>query len=632
MRMLESIKDILKRPYFVFYSILLFFTPLIFVNNTNELFEFPKIYFLEIFGLFIMFFFIADVILNPVEIKRPHPSVSLLIILTGISTLLSSHFRTSFFGYYTRFNDALMSYLIFFGLYFVSINKLRKEDFEKIIKTTLFTIIPISIFGLSQYFGGTARSFSTLGQPNWLSQYLSMLLPILIYFSLKESPRNFRIWFILYVFGFLCFWVSYSLSGLFSFFAAVAFLSTKVLNGKNISNDFRKRIILISSISVLIALSNLGLYKDKIDDVFVDVKKQSVIFKKAYAQELENKLSDPGFIRLELWKSTLKLITSSPKIFIIGSGPETFPYVFQPFRSESLNYSSEWDFVFNKPHNYYLETWSESGIFTLVALLLIIYLVVFKSRECVSSSGVAFACSIFFGWPVVATSLLFWFILSSVSGSFLEKNNLLSKDGFSILTKTKRRVRVFILVPLWVSYLYIVYTFSTSYFADINFKKSQDLVKGGYHEEALYFADKAIKLNPNEPNYYRGRAKVRTVFLISSSYPSLVKELIFEDLKKAENLNPDNLVTIRNSIPIYYFLAVEDMYEVASENNVDEKYISSVVDYYEKTKQRYWNDVGVILAIAKYEKKLSQNKNYEGSVQRISELRPDLLEWYELFR
>ena len=138
--------------------------------------------------------------------------------------------------------------------------------------------------------------------------------------------------------------------------------------------------------------------------------------------------------------------------------------------------------------------------------------------------------------------------------------------------------------------------------------------------------------NPFEPNYYRGRAKVNTVLLVSSQDKQKVKQEIFDDLKKSFEINKNNLVTIRNSIPIYYFLAVGDIYKAPGDDNYDDKYIGYVKDFFNDIKNRYPNDVGVILSVAKYEKKLGLEESYKNSVGRIKFLRPDLLEWHELFR
>ena len=107
---------------------------------------------------------------------------------------------------------------------------------------------------------------------------------------------------------------------------------------------------------------------------------------------------------------------------------------------------------------------------------------------------------------------------------------------------------------------------------------------------------------------------------------------MYLDIKKAIELNPLNLVTIRNSIPLYYFLAVKDVGNVSGIDNIDTEYLSTVKEFFQNTKYRYWNDAGVISTIAKYEKRLSFTNEYQESTKRISELRPDLLEWYPSFR
>ena len=414
--------------YFLFFSLLLFFTPLIAFNNTNELYEFPKMYFVYLFGFFIIAYFLSDCILHPVKLKKPSPIVCAFFLITLISTVFSSHFYTSFFGYYTRFNDGLLSYIVFIGLYFTAINKLKKEDFERLLEIVVLTIIPISIYGLAQHFGGPQflwnyaavdRVFSTIGQPNWLAQYLVMLLLVCLYFSLSRSFEQFKFWFFIYILGFFCFWTTYSLSGILGFLAGVGLICVPYLKkgehkNKLTSEKLGLRVALIVLISFSIVISNLGLFEAKINDVVTGIKKSISLVQKVYAQTSDYKVSDPGFIRLELWKSTFNLIDSSPKVFLIGSGPETFPYAFQKFRNLKLNYSSEWDYVFNKPHNYYLETWSESGIFALGIYLVLLHRLFKKTPHFLIPSIAAFAVTNFFGWPVVVTSLLFWFFLALV--------------------------------------------------------------------------------------------------------------------------------------------------------------------------------------------------------------------------
>ena len=634
MRTIQSIENILRRPYFLLFSILFFFTPLVFSQNTNELFEFPKTFFVFVTGLFIILFFAIDTIIKSKKLISPNVLVVIFFSLTAISTIFSTHIYTSLVGYYSRFNDSLFSYFIYFLLYLICINRITKEDYEKLIKLVLLSIIPISLYGIAQSISGVPRVYSTFGQPNWLSQYLGMLLPITAYYFFTEKGERFKLWGLVYIFGFYCFWVTFSVSGLLGFFVGMLYLVAKYFNKIIENNVFKTKFIFLISITALIALLNIGLYREKFHDFYLDVQKQFVLINKAYASENINKLSDPGFIRLELWKSTFDLITSSPKTFLFGTGPETFPYVFQNYRNGKLNYSSEWDFVFNKPHNYYLEIWSESGIFSLGIFIALIYICIKKLPNHIASAIVVFSVTNIFGWPVVPTSLLFWLFLSG-----LEINDLKSKT-FETETGDKlksNRVMLFykvllIITPIVGVYLYLNFYIFKFYNADIYYKKGQGYIKDGNEEKALYYADKAVMANPFEPNYYRGRAKVNTVLLVSSQDKQKVKQEIFDDLKKSFEINKNNLVTIRNSIPIYYFLAVGDIYKAPGDDNYDDKYIGYVKDFFNDIKNRYPNDVGVILSVAKYEKKLGLEESYKNSVGRIKFLRPDLLEWHELFR
>jgi O-antigen ligase len=631
---LQSIKKSFSRPYFFLYALLVFFTPLIFSTNSNELFEFPKMFFVYFVGFLIITFFIVDVIINPIKLKKPHPAVIFLFVTFVVSTLFSTHFYTSIFGYYSRFNGGFLSYFVFFGLYYVALNKLTKEDYKNLLTTSLFTVVPIGFYGLFQYFNGVLRAYSTFGQPNWLAQYLSMILPVLLYVFLSEDSKLSVLWFGIYMFGFYCFWVTYSLSGILGFLVSLAILLPKILRNKK-DDKFGYRLTLVILVMVVVPLSNPGIFKDKVGDIIIDLRKNVGLINVSHAQEEEsanlsvrNNVSDPGFIRLSLWESSLKMVISSARVFLIGFGPGTFPYNFQPFRSLKLNYSSEWDFVFNKPHNYYIEIWSESGIFSLLSFIFILYLMFKKSPDFIKPSVVAFGVSNIFGWPVVSTSLLFWLLASYALEERFEKK---SGSLFSISTRPKFLV-IFSSVVLWGVCFFVLFNLSKIYRADINFKKSQEFLSNGDKERALYFANKSIDLNPLEPNYYRGRAKVLTVYLLPTKDISSVKEKMYSDIKKSLELNPLNLVTIRNSIPLYYFLAVEDVGNVSGINNIDTEYVGIVKEFFQNTKYKYWHDAGVVSTIAKYEKRLSFTNEYQESVKRIKEIRPDLLEWHPSFR
>jgi O-antigen ligase len=193
--------------------------------------------------------------------------------------------------------------------------------------------------------------------------------------------------------------------GLVSF--VLFFVSKEALN-----REILLRVLVIGIFSLGVISVNLGMFKSKVNDAIIDAGKLFSLVSKVYAVGEGYKVSDPGYIRTELWSTSFLLIKSSPKNLLIGTGPETFPYVYQPFRGAGLNYSSEWDFVFNKPHNYYLEIWAECGIFALALYISLVLKAALNAHYFVFPALIGFAVTNIFGWPVVATALLFWIFVA----------------------------------------------------------------------------------------------------------------------------------------------------------------------------------------------------------------------------
>ena len=183
---------------------------------------------------------------------------------------------------------------------------------------------------------------------------------------------------------------------------------------------------------------------------------------------------------------------------------------------------------------------------------------------------------------------------------------------------------------LTVIYLSLMVIFWQTVSADESYVESQRALKKTNFEVAIQQANKSIQKNLDEPRYYYGRAKVLltlTVNLADEEKPH-VKYLAENDLLTAQNLNPKNLTTLRNIIPLYYFLAVDDLGGIGDENNVDPEFIERTKNYFEMMHSYSPTDAGIYTLLAKYEKRLGLNELYEQSVEKIKILRPDLLEWY----
>ena len=121
---------------------------------------------------------------------RLNVPIFLFILLMSISLLRSQYFMVSL-------NDYIL-FLCYFFIYFLIINNINdKVQFNSLIKLFFLTSIIISIYALIQYYGfdpylrELSAITSTIGQKNWVSNYLALIFPIIIsYFLLENIKRN----------------------------------------------------------------------------------------------------------------------------------------------------------------------------------------------------------------------------------------------------------------------------------------------------------------------------------------------------------------------------------------------------------------------------------------------------------
>lgn len=416
------------------FNILLFTTPLLITPWTKELFEFPKIIFVYLLTIWIVVLFAIKQIVTKTNILKK-TSKNVLYILSAfvavylLTTIFSVDLHTSIFGYYGRFNGGLLSVLCFVSLFFVAIHEYNtKKEVENTITWIVLSGAAVSIWGILQHFGvdknmwvqdSQARVFSTLGQPNWLANFLTLLIPITLwklFYSVNKKP----IFALILVANISALWFTYSLSGILGLGIAIALIPFFVK--KAVLEENLKILVVVGVAIITIAVLNLGVFEQRLRDAGKNLDNQiSAITAPVFAQNSELKLNltpkrgDTASIRLIVWQGTLELIKNN---LILGTGPETFAYSFLKYRPKQLNNTSEWDFLYNKAHNELLNITACTG---LLGLSIYIIAIVTFANYCVKrrkSSTVSmffagwFGCvvSLFFGFSTVSVSLLLWVI------------------------------------------------------------------------------------------------------------------------------------------------------------------------------------------------------------------------------
>jgi len=386
------------------FATLFFFVPLILWPYSSEVFEFNKTVF--VYGMTTIItalWLYRSISAGKIIFCRTILDIPIILFLTSqlISTIVSIDPLTSVFGYYSRFNGGLLSTLCYSFLYWAFVSNMTKSYTVYAIRSILASAVLVSIYGVLEHFGidknvwvqdVQSRIFSTLGQPNWLAAWLVAIIPITWFFSLEKK----KFW--LYFFGSLLFFIvilfTKSRSGLAGFVITdFIFWGYTLLKFKK---GFLKE-FLIFNISFLVLFLVI---KSPI------TRNQSP---STSGPALETGGTESGTIRKIVWKGAVQVWLHNP---VFGTGPETFAYSYFLYRPIEHNQTSEWNFVYNKAHNEYLNIAANTGSFGLLSYLGLIIFSIFiflKTKNYYLLAGyTGLAITNFFGFSVVPTQLEFF--------------------------------------------------------------------------------------------------------------------------------------------------------------------------------------------------------------------------------
>src|SRR3989344_1306503 len=381
-----------------FYA-LFFLVPLTFASDTYELFEFNKMWLT--YGLTIIIagsWFTKMLLQRRILLCRTPLDIPILLFLLSqiISTIFSWDMHVSVWGYYSRFNGGLLSIVAYIFLYYAFVSNLAIVSMVKrLLLVSLISGAVVALWGLPSHFGydptclifrGTldvscwtadfqpmVRIFSTLGQPDWLAAYLAILLPISITMFIK-SIKNLP----LSIFSFLLsalFYLDLLYSGarsgvLAAWFSLAFFFILYFWTQRKQIRKFSILILVFFAITFFVGQPFSQLNKFMLNGIKTSISstppKQEVTTK-PHAGEFGG--TDSSKIRLIVWKGAIDAWIKYP---IFGTGVETFASAYYRFRPLSHNLTSEWNFLYNKAHNEYLNYLATTGAFGLGSYLLMI--------------------------------------------------------------------------------------------------------------------------------------------------------------------------------------------------------------------------------------------------------------------
>lgn len=570
------IQKIEKAIYFSF-SLLFFLLPLIVIPVTSELFEFNKIVFLYILTTIITSFWLAKIIISQkLTFKKTPLDLPLITFLLAnlISTYFSIDRHMSIFGYYSRFNGGLLPIISYTLLYFAFVNNIKKEKVIDFIKITFASSVIVCLYAILQKAGIDKniwvqdvqnRVFSTLGQPNWLSAFIVFIFPTsLAYTFYLDKKRSQRRFFILALIYFLVLLFTKSRSGLLGFVAAniLFWLISFLINKAKI-----KKQALLFNLSIIFITLIIGTPWTPSLKELISKNKNST--PPQAGTVLETGGTESGEIRKIVWKGAIKVFKDYP---VFGTGPETFALSYFKYKPAEHNLTSEWDFVYNKAHNEYLNYLANTGILGLFSyLILILSSILMMAREIkktkdekekfitlgLLSGYIGFLTTNIFGFSVAVTSFLF-FIYPAIAFSF--KNQAEEKEE-KYYFDTKAKISLLILGFISI---FIIYKLINYWLADFYYSRAKDYNRSKNYAFAQDSLNKAIKLKPQEPVYLDELAKTTLGLAISAfnkNNQNQTEELAnkaLDQIKEAVNLSPNNIFFRKTYSSILIQLSIID--------------------------------------------------------------------------
>ncbi len=302
--------------------------------------------------------------------------------------------------------------------------------------------------------------------------------------------------------------------------------------------------------------------------------------------------SDSGKIRIAVWKGALEIFKAHP---LFGSGVETFAYAYYKAKPIEHNLLSEWDYLYNKAHNEYLNYLATTGIFGLGTYLLIIIFVYYfgikevikipkshveKTEDLLSpllilallSGYTSILVSNFFGFSVVVINLYF-FLIPGFIYAFSSK-----KIASEPIEYSMKPIKLIGIIGIGIFCLYIELILLKIWFADQSYSLGYNLDRAQEYVMANPNLEDAVKLFPDE-DLYNSELSLNLATLGLLFYQQNQKDngdiYVQRALEISDRVirdHPNNIVFYKTRIQLLFILSQLDP------KKINEKYYNQAID------------------------------------------------------
>ncbi|HEX8965983.1 MAG TPA: O-antigen ligase family protein [Patescibacteria group bacterium] len=671
-----------------FYALFLL-VPLVFTGDTSELFEFNKIWLTFGLAAIIAAAWISKMLVErQVKITRTPLDIPLMLFVLSqcISTILSIDPHVSWWGYYSRFNGGLLSILTYVFLYYAFVSNFEKKQVFTALKVSLVSALIVSLWGLPSHFGydptcfifrgnfdvscwtaafqPKARIFSTMGQPDWLAAYLSILIPIALGFGIDAVKRqkwvNSLYYFVLGALFYIDLLYTRSKSSFIALsIGIVIFLLVYILFTKE------KQVKIKITAGIIIALAVITFFaqtpfpqldKFTLPNIVQMLNKPKPVATnsgahanpqtpapRANAVTGELGGTDSGKIRLYVWQGAIQAWLHNP---LFGTGVETFAFAYYLYRPSAHNLTSEWDYLYNKAHNEYLNYLATTGAFGLITYLAVIFFFLFlngkyffnafKKQDQLSFEQLLILGSVtayltilisnFFGFSVVIINE-YMFIIPGIF--FLLTQTGLKQFVFPVQLPNHNHDEsmhagqwigmsiIWIIALYWILVLFNFWTADKAYALGLNYDRA------GLFQDAYQPLHDAVNARPDEPVFLDEFA-VNDATLAQALF-SNKDTATAQKLEKEAVATSDYLVTNYSHNVTFWKSRVRVLYALAQMNL---QYLPKALDAIKEAQKLAPTDAKVNYNLGLLYAQNNQTDNAVAALKKTLELKPDYRDAY----
>lgn len=374
---------IVERITKLYLGAILLGMPIIFYPFIESAFESVKLGWLRLTsGLFIIslgFIFLTKPSLNdqsrsdrygflrlPPDAKRP---LFLFLFAYILSIVFSVNKSQSILGNTdTLLNvTTLISWTILFVVAFYFFSHKEREDF--FYRTSIIISLPITVYGLIQYFDldliewqtdSASIVLSTLGRSIYLGEYLAVLLIITAVYMLKKREEWGKIGLIL-ILQLICFSVTIARGAWIGLISGLAIGILPFF-------PLQRPIVRAGLITSLVLTGVIGFWLFQ-----TGLPNSAVFLTDANAQEfLYNKRTGSNQVRIEIWQDSIRLILKSPVRFVVGYGPDSYEQIFYS-ELDSEERVFQQNYRVTDPHNILFKLWLDLGLIGLLSIAWLLF-------------------------------------------------------------------------------------------------------------------------------------------------------------------------------------------------------------------------------------------------------------------